>query len=88
MNHHGIQRDSAAWLFFVRASFVLSVVAVGIGIFYVPAPAWVKGYLGMGMLFLTGSAFTLAKTLRDDHEATKLINKISDAKTEKLLKDY
>lgn len=88
MNAHGIQRNSSSWLFFVRASFLLSVVALGSGIFFLPAAAWVKGYLTMGTLFLTGSTFTLAKTLRDEHEAQTLINKISEAKTERLLKDY
>jgi hypothetical protein len=42
----------------------------------------------MGTLFLVGSTFTLAKTLRDEFEATKLINKIHEAKTEKILREY
>jgi hypothetical protein len=33
----------------------------------------------MAALFLTGTTFTLAKTLRDEHEASRLINKIEDA---------
>jgi len=52
-----------------------------------PADMWIKGYLLMGMLFTVGSTFTLAKTLRDQHEAQKLIHKISNAKTEKMLKE-
>ena len=88
MNEHGIQRDSTGWQFFVKASFVLSVVAMAIGIFYIPAVAWVKGYLAMGTLFTIGSSITLAKTIRDEHEAKKLINKISEVKTERMLKDF
>ena len=83
-----IQRDSSAWLFFVRLCFVVALTATTIGLIYMPASLWVKGYLGMGMLFTVGSAITLTKTLRDDHEARKLLNRIADAKTSKILRDY
>ena len=88
MNEHGIQRDSASWQFFVRTSFAVSVIALTIGIYFLPAIAWIKGYLAMGALFAIGSSFTLAKTVRDEHEAKKLINKISEVKTERILKDF
>ena len=42
----------------------------------------------LGTLFLVGSTFTLAKTMRDEFEASKLINKLAQARTEKLLKEY
>lgn len=42
----------------------------------------------MGALFTMGTSFTLAKSIRDEHEAQKLINKISEVKTERLLKDF
>jgi hypothetical protein len=58
------------------------------GLFYLPASLWVKGYMGMGLLFTVGSAITLTKTLRDDHEASKLLNRISEAKTTKLLREF
>jgi hypothetical protein len=37
---------------------------------------------------VVGSTFTLAKTVRDEFEAKKLINRIQEAKTERMLKDY
>ena len=83
-----IQRDSSAWLFFVRFCFLIAATATTIGIVYMPVTLWVKGYLGMGMLFTVGSAITMSKTIRDDHEARKLINKIESAKTTKILRDY
>lgn len=86
-NEQGIQQDSGSWIFFVKACFVAAVGALGGGIFLLPADMWIKGYLLMGMLFTVGSTFTLAKTLRDQHEAQKLIHKISNAKTEKMLKE-
>jgi hypothetical protein len=87
MDDH-IQKDSAAWVFFVKISFAVAMATMLAGIFFVPVDWWIKGYLVMGTLFLTGSTITMAKTLRDQAEADKLIKKISNAKTERLLKEY
>jgi len=88
MEEYGIQANSASWLFFVKATFVVSVTAMGIGIFSSPCDLWVKGYMAMGTLFTVGSSITLSKTLRDEHESKKIINKINEVKTEKILKEY
>ena len=85
---HAIQQDSASWIFFVKVSFVVALSSMVAGIVFLPADLWIKGYLAMGILFTVGSTITLSKTLRDQHEAEKLIHKLSDAKTEKLLKQY
>ena len=82
------QQNSSGWNFFVRASFAVSAAAMAIGIFFMPAELWVKGYLAMGSLYLMASTFMVAKTVRDEFEASKLANQINDAKTEKMLKDY
>jgi hypothetical protein len=87
-NEQGIQQDSGAWIFFVKACFFAAVTALVAGIIFMPVDIWIKGYLGMGTLFTIGSTFSLAKTMRDQHEAQKLIHKISNAKTEKMLKDF
>ncbi len=42
----------------------------------------------MGTIFTVGSCFSLAKTLRDDHEYEKLVNRVSAAKTEQILSDF
>ncbi len=88
MEPHNLQTDSAAWLFFVKASWVAAVAAVGVGTAYLPVDLWAKGYMAMGILFAMGTSFTLAKTLRDQHEAERWINRITDAKTEKILQEY
>src|SRR4029079_6527687 len=46
---------------------------------------WGKGYLAMGILMLVQTTVNITKTLRDNAESDKLIRKIEDAKTEKLL---
>jgi len=82
------QQNSAGWTFFVRASFLLSVGAMALGLVFMPAELWVKGYLAMGSLYMVASTFILSKTIRDEFEAKKLLTKISDAKAEKMLKEY
>jgi hypothetical protein len=42
----------------------------------------------MSAFFLMGSCFTLAKMLRDRHEAQRLHQRIEEARTEQLLKTY
>jgi hypothetical protein len=90
MNEHiTIQQDSSAWQFFARLSFGVSLLATTLGIYYMPLDIWIKGYLAMGLYFTVASAFTLSKTMRDEHEASKLVKKLGEAKTEKmLLKEY
>jgi len=81
--------DSPGWLFFVKASFACALSGMLFGIVMMgEVPIWMRGYLVIGTLFLTGATFTLAKTLRDQFEAGKLINQLAKARTEKLLKEY
>jgi hypothetical protein len=79
--------DTAAWRFQVIAAFVIALGLTTLGIFYLPVLPWVKGYLVMGVYFTVSSAFGLSKTLRDAHESHQLVTKISEAKTEKMLRE-
>jgi len=80
--------DSPSWIFFVKASFACALGGMLFGVTVMPVEIWMRGYMILGTLFLTGSTFTLAKTLRDQFEGHKLINKVAQARTEKLLKEY
>ena len=80
-------KDTAAWRFQVIAAFVIALGLTTGGILYLPVTQWIKGYLMIGLYFTVSSAFGLAKTLRDSHESSHLIAKISEAKTEKMLRD-
>lgn len=83
-----LRRDTPAWIAQIWISFVLAVTAAGVGIAYAPVDVWIKAYLGMAFLFALGSSFSLSKTIRDNHEGRKLLNRLTDAKTEKLLRDF
>lgn len=81
------QSNSAGWVTFTYISFAVAAGMLGLGIYAMPVDLWVKGYFMMASLFLCGSTFTLAKTIRDEHEAKRFANRIEEAKTEKLLMD-
>ncbi|MEO0602837.1 MAG: YiaA/YiaB family inner membrane protein [Myxococcota bacterium] len=77
-----------AWNAQVWIAWIVSAAMTLSGIYFLPVDAWVKGYLLMGTLFTVGSSFTLSKTVRDNHEAYKLRNRISKAKANKLLHQF
>jgi hypothetical protein len=60
---------------------------VVVGIVLMPIDLAMKGYFAMGVIMLIQSCVTLTKTIRDNDEASKLVNRIEDAKTERLLMD-
>lgn len=79
---------SGAWIVQVWLSFIISLGAMMFGIYFMPVEVWVKGYLFMGTFFTVGSTFTLAKTVRDNHEATKVSSVLNDARLEKILAEH
>ncbi|MEZ4931970.1 MAG: YiaA/YiaB family inner membrane protein [Saprospiraceae bacterium] len=71
-----------AWI-----GFVISLVGMVLGLVYLESTFAMKGFLAMSYLFSLTSCFTVAKVVRDRHEADKFINKVENAKTEKLLNE-
>ncbi|HKA70196.1 MAG TPA: YiaA/YiaB family inner membrane protein, partial [Xanthobacteraceae bacterium] len=55
------------------------------GIIFLPVDMWVKAYFAMGVVLLIQTCITVTKTVRDVHESKRLVNRIEDAKTERLL---
>jgi hypothetical protein len=78
-------RPTSSWVNFSYVSFAASVLLVGGGIFTLPFDWPIRAYFLMGMAMLMQSSFTLAKTIRDLHETSRMINRIEEARTEKLL---
>lgn len=85
MNPHA--QNSKAYVFFAYVSFAVALGATLIGAWMTDMTLAMKGFISMGVLFLTGSTFTLAKTVRDEHEAQRFHNRIEEARTEKLLRE-
>jgi hypothetical protein len=79
---------TSAWITQTWISFFLSLLAMAMGIVYLPVNAWVKGYLGMGFMFSIGSTVSLSKTIRDLEESKHILARLDEAKLERLLADY
>ena len=84
MNPQAVQHSSS-WVTFTYATFIGSVIMVAGGIVLMPVDMWMKGYFAMGVIMLIQTCVTMTKTIRDVHEGSKLVNRIEDAKAERLL---
>ena len=76
---------TTAWVFFTQIAFGAAAGMLAIGIIFAPVDIWVKAYLAMAGVMLVQASITLAKTIRDVHESKRLMNRIEDARAERLL---
>ena len=79
---------TSGWLFFVKFSFAISLIAMGAAIFFMPGDLILKGYMALNSLFIVSSTIVISKTMRDEHEEQRIVNKISEAKTNKMIQEY
>jgi hypothetical protein len=82
------QLHSPAWVAVTKIQFALSVLALVIGLAYLPVEPWIVAYLVMGTLLLTSSTVALTKTMRDLHEGGRLISRVEEAKLERILSQH
>lgn len=76
--------------FFVQAAISFGVSCVGAvgGIHFLPLDSWQRSFLGMTVLFLVASAFTLAKVIRDQQDAASIRVRLDEARMEKLIAEH
>jgi hypothetical protein len=84
----GTTKNTAAFFVQAAVAFGLSFLSALIGILYLPVGAWPRMFLGMTVLFLVSSAFTLAKVIRDQQESTTVRVRLDEARMEKLMAEY
>ncbi|MFB9463283.1 YiaA/YiaB family inner membrane protein [Streptomyces cinereospinus] len=82
------QQITAAFHGQAVASFAIALGATAVGIFQLEADPWVRAFLGIAVLYLVTSAFTLAKVVRDRQEAGQLVSRVDQARLEKLLAEH
>ena len=87
LNNAYTPRDSSAWKMFTMASFAIAAAMMAGGIYFLEASFSAKGFYAMAAIMLVHTSITITKTMRDAEEAGRFINKLEDAKTEKLLMD-
>ncbi len=81
-------KQTAAFYAQAAISFAISVGAVLLGIIYLPLDGWTRGFLGLGVLYAVTSTFTLAKCVRDQHEAGQVVSRVDDARLERFLAEH
>lgn len=72
-----------AWI-----SFVISMIGMAACIMMSDGDLTEKGFLIIAYLFSVSSCLTLAKVIRDKHEADRFLNKIEQTKTEQYLSEH
>ncbi|WP_305460747.1 YiaA/YiaB family inner membrane protein [Photobacterium leiognathi] len=82
-----MKKQNNYWLTYAKATFAIAAIAMIISIVKLPGDLIIKGYYSICSLFLVSATITLSKALRDEAESDRLINKIEEAKTAKLLND-
>ncbi len=68
-DNQGRRIDTPMWGAVVWGGFALAMALTGWGLWQMDVNPTYKAFLGVSWLFLVSSVFTLAKTLRDEHEA-------------------
>ena len=76
--------------FFAQAgiSFAVALAAMLFAIAYLPVDAWTRAFFAVTTLFLTTSAFTLAKCIRDAQDDQYVVTRLDQARVDKLLADH
>ncbi len=86
-NHHSPKNTNA---FFLQAgiSFGVALLTMIFAILYLPVEPWIRAFLGLGTMYLTTSAFTLAKCVRDAQENQTVVSRLDQARVDKLLAEH
>ncbi|MER5850274.1 YiaA/YiaB family inner membrane protein [Streptomyces sp. NPDC002012] len=82
------QQSTAAFYGQAVASFGVAMAAMTLGIYFLDASGWVRGFLAIGVLYLVTSCFTLAKVIRDRQEAGQIVSRVDQARLEKILAEH
>ena len=76
--------------FYLQAgiSFGIALLTMIFAVIYLPVEPWIRAFLGLGTLYLTTSAFTLAKCVRDAQETQSVVSRLDQARVDKLLAEH
>ena len=82
------QKPTSAFYAQAAISFAVSVTGVLAGIVYLPVTNWMRAFLAVGLLYAVTSTFTLAKCVRDQHEANTVVHRVDEARLERFLSEH
>ncbi len=79
---------SKTWISYNYICVIIAYTMLAVSLVLMPINLATKGYVAMGVIFLSGSLVSLVKTLHDNRVATEVSQKLERAKQDKLLRDY
>jgi hypothetical protein len=79
---------SAGWVTQTYVSFAVALAALAVGIAYLPGDPWMRAFLAVSALYAVTSSISLAKTVRDQHEANRVVARVDEARFERLLTEH
>jgi hypothetical protein len=88
MTNAAAPKTSPAFMLQSGLAFAIALVGMVIGESMLPISPWTRAFLAMGTVFLVSSAFTLAKVVRDQHETGNVVNRIDQARLDRLLAEF
>ena len=76
--------------FFMQAgiSFGIALLTMIFAVIYLPVDPWIRAFLGLGVMYLTTSSFTLAKCVRDAQESQAVHARLDQARVERILSEH
>jgi hypothetical protein len=76
--------------FFAQAaiSFGVALLTMVFAVLYLPVDPWIRAFLGIGVMYLTTSSFTLAKCVRDAQENQSVYARLDQARVDKILAEH
>ena len=81
-------KNTTAYFAQSAIAFGIAQFAMLVGIYYLPADPWPKAFLALGCLFLTTSAFSLAKCVRDAQESQYVASRLDQARVDRILAEH
>ena len=88
MNTPNETRNTNAFYLQAGLSFGISLLTMIFAVIYLPVEPWIRAFLGLGTLYLTTSACTLAKCVRDAQETQTVVHRLDQARVDKLLAEH
>jgi len=81
-------KNTSAFYAQAAISFGTALFAMLIAVYYLDSDPWPKAFLALATLFLTTSAFTLAKCVRDAQENQYVVSRIDQARVDRILAEH
>ncbi|MFI6939765.1 YiaA/YiaB family inner membrane protein [Streptomyces sp. NPDC050418] len=82
------QQTSTGFYGMAVASFGIALGSVGIALLYMDVDVWIRAFMAIAILYLTTSAITLSKVVRDRQEAGSIVSRVDQARMEKILAEH